>query len=308
MERRADYTVVGVFVVVLSVCFVSFFFWLSAKKHDVEYHTYEIYTNEDVTGLEKQSPVRFNGVAVGFVSNISLDKKNPQLVRVRMEIAEGTPITISTYASLNTQGITGLIYVGLKAENKTAPLLKALPGAPYPVVKVKRSILSQITNVVPMITDSVTQVGKTIQQLLSVKNRRAIEQSLANMNQFTNMLAQSSRRLSTSIENLNVTLSQTAVATKQLPEVMAQLKSSLKQITLTSKNIQQASSAISQTAKTSDLFVNNLNLQTMPKIDQTMLSVHQVMRNLSQLTAQLSRNPSQLVRGRAQPTLGPGEK
>ena len=308
MEKRADYTVVGIFVVVLGVCFVSFFFWLSAKKHDVEYKTYVIYTNEDVTGLEKQSPVRFNGVAVGFVNEIDLDAKNPQLVRVKMEIAENTPITTSTYATLNTQGITGLIYVGLKAEDKTSPRLEAKPGEPFPVLKVKRSILSQITNVVPMISDSVTQSGKAIQELLSEKNRSAVERSLANMQQFTSVLATSSQRLSVSIQNLDKTLSQTAIATKQLPEVMGQLQSSLHQINQTARSIQDASSTIDRTAKTSDLFVQNLNHQTVPEINQTMLSIKQVMANLSQLVVQISRNPSQLVRGRAQSPLGPGER
>ena len=308
MEKKADYTVVGIFVVCLSVCLVSFFFWLTARKHDVEYKTYAIYTNEDVTGLSKQSPVRFNGVIVGFVNAITLDKQNPQLVVITLQLLEGSPISTSTYATLNTQGITGLLYVGLKAGTKKGVPLQAQPGQAFPVIPVEKSILAQITNVIPTIASSVTQAGKTIQQLFSLKNRQYVEQTLVNIQHFTDIMSHSSAELSESITRLNETLTHTAVASKRLPAVMKQLQRSLKDIALTAKEMKSASHAVRDTAKSSEFLINNLNQQTLPNLHQTMSSFNSTMSNLSQLSAQLARNPSQLVRGRAAPQPGPGEK
>ena len=308
MEKKADYTVVGIFVVVLTVCLVAFFFWLTAKRSDVDYVTYAIYTNEDVTGLSEQSPVRFNGVGVGFVSSISLDKSNPRLVLIRMEVEKGTPITTSTYAILKSQGITGLVYVSLKAGLQEGVQLRPKPGSPYAVIPVQKSLLARLTNVIPAVSSSVSSAAKVIQRLFSTKNRIYMEQSLQNVAHFTSQLSLSSKALSSSIQNLNKTLSNAAVASKRLPKVMSQLQDSMKQIGAAAKGINATSRAVSKTAKSSRILINNLNQQSLPDLHRAMSSFSVALDKVGRLSSQLRQNPAQLVRGRTAPQPGPGEK
>src|SRR5438874_2702089 len=103
--------VVGLFVVVLTIALVIIFLWLNAIGTQKSYKTYLIYVKEDVTGLTLQSPVRYNGVPVGYVSGIELDPRNPQLVKISVKIEVGTPITTSTVATIQLQGITGVMSV-----------------------------------------------------------------------------------------------------------------------------------------------------------------------------------------------------
>ena len=308
MEKRADYTVVGIFIVCLFACMVSFFFWLSARHTNVAYQAYQVYTNENVTGLSKQSVVRFNGVSVGYVSDIKLDKRNPQLVIITIQIEASTPITTSTFAMLNSQGITGLVYIGLQQASVTGRPLLPQPGREYAVIPVRKSLIAQITNVVPSITKNIGDVSNAVKGLLNKNNQQSVQDTLRNIQHFTFILSQSSSVLSQSISRLNSTLQNTASASEHLPQLMSQLEASLGQIALASKEIKKTAAAVTQTARSSSLFVDTLSQQSIPRLNRAMSSLTRSLNQVGQLGQQLNRDPSQLLRGRAPSELGPGEK
>ena len=79
MDNNAQYTSVGLFVVILTASLIIFFFWLSGRTHNENSLIYLTYMSEEVTGLSVQSPVRYNGVPVGFVKSIRLDPDNPSV-------------------------------------------------------------------------------------------------------------------------------------------------------------------------------------------------------------------------------------
>src|SRR5256885_1498761 len=98
MESKVNYIVVGLFVIILSFFLISGIVWLSSEGHGKKYRTYLVLVREDVTGLNVESPVRFNGVKVGYVNQIELDHHNPKLVRLILRIENSVKITTSTYA------------------------------------------------------------------------------------------------------------------------------------------------------------------------------------------------------------------
>src|SRR5690606_22120300 len=115
MDTKVNYTVVGIFVILLCLMLVIFFLWLTSLQHREVYDTYIVYMHEEVSGLGTQGPVRYNGVKVGYVDSIRLNPQDPQQVVLKLKIRRGTPITTSTIATLVSEGITGIDYVGLKA-------------------------------------------------------------------------------------------------------------------------------------------------------------------------------------------------
>ena len=115
MESKVNYTIVGLFVILLGIGLVAISFWLTEARHQKAYNPYLVFMGESVSGLSEQSSVLFNGVRVGYVKTITLDPENPQRVRLLLMISDETPINASTTATLMSQGITGLTYVGLKA-------------------------------------------------------------------------------------------------------------------------------------------------------------------------------------------------
>jgi phospholipid/cholesterol/gamma-HCH transport system substrate-binding protein len=205
MEPRANYLTVGLFVVGLAVALVLSILWFSSDEQ-VQRHTYVVYINESVAGLNVQAPVKFNGVDVGFVSHIDLNKRNPQQVRLQLEIDEDVPVNQSTQAVLQAQGITGIMYVGLQAGAINAPPLEESPGEEYPVIPSRPSLLMQVDTAVRELATGFQGISGNVQQLLNAKNQAAIEQSLANLSKISQTLASRDKGLETTLRDTQIAL------------------------------------------------------------------------------------------------------
>ena len=308
MESKTNYVVVGIFVIALCFALIAVIFWLSAMKHDRFYQTYLVYVHEGVSGLTVQSPVRYNGVPVGYVDDIGLDVNNPQLVRLTLRLQEGTPVTTSTVASLDAQGVTGVVNVELKAETVDAPLLKALPGQKYPVIPAKPSLLMQLSEVLPEVTKNMQMVGESIGKLLNKRNRQAIGKSLQNMAAFTQSLKENTKNLNASMTALQETLNNTAKASKTFPDVVKQLNGSLVEIQGATKNLSQASISVNKVLQQGQVSIANFSNQVMPQAQQALLNFNDTLSNLKGITDELQQNPAMLIRGKQPPAPGPGER
>ena len=70
METRANYLLVGSFVLLLVGGLVSFVLWFSKVQFDREFARYDIVFTGSVTSLDLGSQVRYSGVRVGEVIDI----------------------------------------------------------------------------------------------------------------------------------------------------------------------------------------------------------------------------------------------
>ena len=133
MESKFNYTIVGLFVVVLFTGFIGVSFWLSTEGTIKRHVYYSIYVTESVSGLSKQSPVKFNGVDVGYVKDIEINQNNLQEVQIIVSVEADVPINQGTVAVLSSQGLTGIMYVELEAKAPSAPPIKLIAGQPHPI-------------------------------------------------------------------------------------------------------------------------------------------------------------------------------
>ncbi len=308
MESKINYTIVGIFVVVLGAAFIVLFFWLSAFRNEKVYSTYLVYVKEDVTGLAVQSPVRFNGVPVGFVQSIGLDKNNQQLVKLTLKIQQNTPITTSTVATLIFQGITGVLYVGLKSKTVDAPLLKVTSGQPYPVIPWQPSLLVQLSQVLPQITKNIQSIGDNINKVFSEENQKSIQNTLSNLSNFTNVLSKNSKQLDSTIQSLQHTMKNASTASNQLPKLMDEMNTSLKALKSTSLHVNQMTKSFKGLANKSNVAIENFANQVVPSAQQALSNFNNITINLKSLTGELQRNPSVLLRGKTPTQPGPGEQ
>lgn len=308
MGSRAHFTVIGLFVVLLAAAGLGIFYWLSVHKHDETYKTYLLFVHEDVSGLSVQSSVRFNGVRVGYVDQIILDPTNPQLVRIILNIAEGTPITTATVATLNSQGITGVVYVGLKATQINAPPLLPKPGEKYPVIPARPSLLVQLSEVLPQITQKIQVVGDSIAALLNQQNRAAVADTLQHISKFTEMLADNSHKLDETIAALNATMKNTAQASDKFPQAMKQFQETLQSIKAATNSINQAAGTFSYAMKSGKVAINNFSSQVVPSTQELLQRLNRMTQHLEVLSQELQQNPSVIIRGKAPMPPGPGEQ
>ena len=90
MEREANYTAVGAFVLLVATMAALFVYWYAGSVDARDYKRYEIYFEGSVSGLNRGSTVRYLGVEVGRVVTIRIDKRASDRVQVIADIDSPT--------------------------------------------------------------------------------------------------------------------------------------------------------------------------------------------------------------------------
>src|SRR6201999_924947 len=99
MEKNANYALVGLSTMILTVAVIVFVIWLGRLGFARDYDLYDIVFQGPVRGLNEGGEVHFNGIKVGEVTKIALDKTNPQNVITRVRVSEDVPIRVDSYAT-----------------------------------------------------------------------------------------------------------------------------------------------------------------------------------------------------------------
>src|SRR3954466_15485830 len=106
MENKAHALIAGLFTIVLLTAAVLIAIWFNRDR--VERVPYELATKLSIPGLNPQAAVRYRGVDVGRVDEVSFDPNVPGQILVHISVNPDTPITRSTYGTLGYQGVTGI--------------------------------------------------------------------------------------------------------------------------------------------------------------------------------------------------------
>ncbi len=225
METRANYLMVGIFVLALAVGLLAFVLWLAKFQFDTEFARYDIVYTSSVTGLRIGSPVRYSGVRVGEVTDVRLDAEQPDQVLVTIEVDATTPVRSDSIATLEIEGLTGGLYVLLSGGSLEAPPLTTAPGQERPVIAARPSSLQQVLAGAPELVESVNLLLVRANDLLSAENRGNIAASLANLNTFTTSLAARSGDIGLVLQDASATMANLRDATATLGDLAASLKS-----------------------------------------------------------------------------------
>ena len=204
METRANYVMVGSFVlVVLAGIFVAIL-WLGHTQFNQQFVNYDIYFTGSVTGLSVGAPVNLNGVQIGRVTKIGLDPVNPDQVRVTIEADAQAPIKSDSVASMELTGITGIYYIEISGGTRESPPLTRQEGQVNAVIASKPSQLTSLFASAPELMSRVIQVADRLSQLLDDKNRTAIARTLANIEQISETAVRDADKVETIIDDVKV--------------------------------------------------------------------------------------------------------
>ena len=179
MNTKLNYILVGLFVLGLSGVMIAGVLWLAAGGSGRAYDEYVVYMRESVSGLSRDSTVKYHGVGVGTVREITLDPQNPERVRLLLHIDQGTPVREDTTASLEVQGLTGLAYVNLDGGSQTSPPLRASEGEDFPVIISLPSIWGRLDRAVGELIDNLIVASNKINILLNDENQGYLTDTLA---------------------------------------------------------------------------------------------------------------------------------
>jgi len=141
MEKRKFHALVGAVVLVVTTVVLVALFLVARADFKKEYTYYSIYFDRPVSGLARAGEVRFNGLLVGEVRDISMDLKKPGRVAVTIRTYASTPVTSDTVAVLQAMGFTGVSFIQLlndDFDDKPGLPLVVADGEDYAVIPLRR--------------------------------------------------------------------------------------------------------------------------------------------------------------------------
>ena len=189
METRANYLMVGGFVLILMFGLLGFVLWIAKFQFDTQFSRYDIHYEGSVTGLQVGSPVRYRGVRVGEVIKVGLDPERPDRVFVTIEVDAKTPVRSDTVATMEIEGLTGGLYVLLRETTVDSPPLKALEGQRRPVIASQPSTLQQVIEGAPELVQKIDLLLARGADLLNDDNRAELSATLTNLRDITGAVA-----------------------------------------------------------------------------------------------------------------------
>lgn len=303
-----NYAIVGAFVLILGSVLVAIALWLaSGGAFQKKYDLYLAVENESVSGLNLNAVVKYNGVDVGKVQQISLDHSDPDRVILLFAIERGTPIRVDTVAVLKTQGLTGFAYVELSGGSKHSALLQKTAGNEYPVIQTKPSLSARLENVLTSVMTKLDSTSDNINSLLSEENQAAFKSALADIAVVAHTISQRK-------DEIDAVMTDTALAAKNVSRASSQLSPAIKQIDQSAKAVEKMGNEVAQTSITTGKLVESVGAdaqrftsETLPELERLLGELTVLSTSMRRLSEQIERSPDGLLFGRTPVPDGPGE-
>ena len=188
MEKNANYALVGLSTIILFIGLIIFVIWLARLRINAEYDLYDVVFQGPVRGLNQGGEVHFNGIKVGEVTKIALDRTNPSRVIARARVSADVPIRVDSYATLEPQGITGVNYVQITSGTPSKPLLRVAEKVRcdrmgirdcVPILKSQRSALSDLLEGGGTVLTRTIEALDRINRVLSDQNVKTFSAALS---------------------------------------------------------------------------------------------------------------------------------
>jgi len=221
-ENSVRNLIAGLFVIFMLFVMIFIGFFLSGGFKTQASSTFVTNFNS-ISGLNVGSDVYYKGFSIGKVSDISINKKNPKLVSVYMQIHDDIPIYNQTIASLQTIGITGQSKVELSLDitkNEVGLDLMTKEKGKILEIKSKPSQLESILKKVGGIATSLEEISQKFNKMMSPQNLDRFNEFTDSINILLYNLSNSSIYLNKTMLNFNETMTQSQETITRLNDVM----------------------------------------------------------------------------------------
>ncbi|MEO8016839.1 MAG: MlaD family protein [Pseudomonadota bacterium] len=299
MEREANYTAVGAFVLLIATMAALFVYWYAGSGDARDYRRFEIYFQGSVSGLNRGSTVRYLGVDVGRVIAIRIDARASDRVQVIADIDSSTPISKDTLASLSMQGVTGLLYIDLLANASTKRVMASVPSEKYPVIDTVQSNFDRLLASLPDLVGRATVVVDRAARVLSDENIKSFAETMQNIEMSSSTLPGAMRDAAVVIADLKATLADVRVAAAGARQF---IDTSAPNLTVASERIRAISENLAKTTANLDRLMaehrEDLGLflrDSLPEIERLLRDSRTAAQEFRELSRSLKADPSQLL-------------
>jgi len=187
METKANYLMIGGFVLGVLVLAFIFVFWMSNFAGGGKRYT--IVFESSVAGLTTGSSVGFNGIRVGEVQSFALDPQDARKVQVLISVRDDTPIRQNSHATIQSMGLTGGSGIQITPGTPDSEILVATAEDPIPVIQADPGSGQGVFEAGSAALNNANVFISKLNALLD-ENEKAINTTMTNVEQFTTMLAE----------------------------------------------------------------------------------------------------------------------
>jgi phospholipid/cholesterol/gamma-HCH transport system substrate-binding protein len=305
METRAHYVAVGAFVLVVIFAAFAAILWLGRVEFRQELKPYYIFFRGSVAGLSRGSQVQYNGIPVGRVTDIRVDKDNVAQIQVTIEVDSNlVDIKTDARAFLDTNILSGVSTVQIRGGTQQARLLEPQPGHRYPIIKAGQSELEEVKASLPELVGDLKQASHSLNALLDERNRQAVADSLQNIRTVTAAFAEHSQDVGVILDNTNAAVVQMKTLLHDVDQSYTARGGLKDQASQTLKDYDRVATNLTDTAHQLQLMLaedrpglRNFAQTTLPAIDDFVSDAQLLAGNLNQFVVQLQRDPTRLLFG-----------
>ncbi|MDO9366350.1 MAG: MlaD family protein [Methylotenera sp.] len=310
MENRAYAIAVGIFTLVLGIGLALAYWWISGSQQARTEYT--VSSQLPVTGLSPEATVKFRGVDIGKVVEISLAPSAQTTVLIKIAVEQNLKLSSEAYAELRRQGLTGLAYIDLNDESKNAP---ALPAGS--IIPLRPTFVDNLMSKAPELLARIEVLLQSSSQLTESANRvltnidiqklnnsianfeKASEKAIPAIDSATNMFNNANKMVS---EKNQAQLVQTLESAQQ---TFDSAKPLINELALTTQKFRNTAEQIE--ISTGQLS-NTLENQTLPQLHTLTQNMNQSAIHFNQFIDTLEDNPQSIIFGKPVPPPGPGEE
>jgi phospholipid/cholesterol/gamma-HCH transport system substrate-binding protein len=306
MESRSYALLTGLFTILLGIALAATFIWFRGDTRN--YSDYLVVSTFPVNGLNRQATVRFRGVEIGKVEDISIDPRDSKNILIRVVLDESVPITQGTFAQLGYQGLTGIAYVVLDDDGSNPTPLTPSAGE-LARIEVRGNVFDDLAQSSKALLQQASGLLDRLNKMASESNQSRIENTLANFEKASAELEPALRAIPEVTErakkflgednqqSLRRSLANIEQATNSVTPVVEDSRKVLANMRQLSDKLDRLSTEIS----------TQINDSTLPKVNQLVEQLGQDTQDFHRLMLQIEREPQSLVFGRQRPQPGPGE-
>ena len=308
MVTKAQKFRLGIFITVISILMILFLIMVAGtkimEKRDIYYIRYK---DSSVTGLQIGGPVKYRGIGIGRVDDISIDPENVADIIVTASVKSGTPIKDDMKASLIPIGITGLVQIEITGGTQEAELLES--GS---FINAGLSTLESISGKAEILANKFEILLNNLNEITNEENAKRLNNIITNVDTIINANQSSISNTFSSLEAITEDFKQIAKNTRSLLEKLdaimesgkvEKIVTSTEKITseLADSNLKQLMTDIHKlTIDANDTIshIDATHLESRQDLLDTIESLKETIDYLNDFSRQISEDPSLLIRSK----------
>ena len=307
MENRSYALMTGFFTVALLVAAILVGLWLNRDR--TQMHPYEIVTTQTIPGLNPQAAVRYRGLEVGRVDDIVFDPRVTGQILIRLSIADGAPVTTTTFASLGYQGVTGIAFIQLDDDRTGSPLLQSDKGH-VARIPLRPGLLDQLEKRGLSILEKTEQITNSLNSILSQENADKITGAVDNISKAAQAYGDIPKQLQPTLARMPELTAKLDRTMTSVNELSSSANSAVRNYDRLATSLQAPGGPIDRAAgaiASLEGVTSDLEMRTLPHLvdmtDEARISLRAVRRTVTNI----GDRPQSILFGAPKAQPGPGE-